>query len=58
MRATYDGVDAGRAACLVGLMHEWVLTAGSHDLAACTGPLPDTDLACFSRRPLRRPQPP
>lgn len=45
----------GMHAYMVGLMHEWVLTPGSYDLAACAEPLLDTYLAGLMQRPPRCP---
>lgn len=45
----------GMHAYMVGLMHEWVLTPGSYDLAACVEPLLDTYLAGLMQRPPRCP---
>jgi TetR/AcrR family acrAB operon transcriptional repressor len=45
----------GMHAYMVGLMHEWVLTPTSYDLAACAEPLLDTYLAGLSLRPPRCP---
>lgn len=43
----------GMHAYMVGLMHEWVLTPASYDLAACAEPLLDTYLAGLIQRPPR-----
>ena len=45
----------GKHAYMVGLMHEWVLTPGSYDLAACAEPLLDTYLAGLMQRSPRCP---
>ncbi len=41
----------GLHAYMVGLMHEWVLSPQSYDLAACAGPLLDTYLSGLATRP-------
>ena len=47
----------GLHAYMVGLMHEWVLSPQSYDLAACAGPLLDTYLSGLATRPpVCRPQ--